>query len=382
MKPGDGLDRYLPALSESGARWARFLGLVGAALVLYWIASALSSVLTPIVAALAVAYVLNPAVSWISIRLRFSRLAVVTMLLVLILGLAIVLLLIGALQVVQLGGNIPEYIARLQVWAAATFPKLFGPEDPARLTEFLNSHGVTVGRRLVDYVGAALSNLAYWASVCVLLPMYTFFFLLHFDEIVRTIRDHLPAAYRLTIVRVAQTIDTAVANFFRGRLIVCLIVGALAGAGWMIVSVPYALPLGALAGTLNLIPYCSGLALIPAIILAYLNALDAGANWVWAVGGVFVVYAAVQAVESFVLSPMIEARSSGLHPVTTVVALLIGAQAAGLLGMLLSIPLASTLKSLSGEYLLPEIRRLAGRPQPDTPARAAPPTADRGEPDA
>lgn len=382
MKPGEGLDRYLPALTESGARWARFLGLVGAAVVLYWTASALSSVLTPIVAALAVAYVLNPAVSWIASRLRFSRLAVVTMLLVLVLGLAIVLLLIGALQVVQLGGNIPQYIARLQEWAASTFPKLFGPEDQARLTEFLKSHGVTVGRRLVDYVGLALSNLAYWASVCVLLPMYTFFFLLHFDEIAQSIRDHLPAAYRPTIVRVAQTIDTAVANFFRGRLIVCLIVGVLSGAGWMLVSVPYALPIGALAGTLNLIPYCSGLALIPAIILAYLNALDAGANWVWAVGGVFVVYAAVQAVESFVLSPMIEARSSGLHPVTTVVALLIGAQAAGLLGMLLSIPVASTLKSLSGEYLLPEIRRLAGLPPAAAPAGAAPPAEDTREPDA
>lgn len=382
MKPGEGLDRYLPVLNESGARWARFLGLVGAAVILYWTASALSSVLTPIVAALAVAYVLNPAVSWIASRLRFSRLAVVTMLLVLVLGLAIVLLLIGALQVVQLGGNIPQYIARLQEWAAATFPKLFGPEDQARLTEFLKSHGVTVGRRLVDYVGLALSNLAYWASVCVLLPMYTFFFLLHFDEIVQSIRDHLPAAYRPTIVRVAQTIDTAVANFFRGRLIVCLIVGVLSGAGWMLVSVPYALPIGALAGTLNLIPYCSGLALIPAIILAYLNALDAGANWVWAVGGVFVVYAAVQAVESFVLSPMIEARSSGLHPVTTVVALLIGAQAAGLLGMLLSIPVASTLKSLSGEYLLPEIRRLAGLPNAVAPAGTAPPAEDTREPDA
>ena len=54
------------------------------------------------------------------------------------------------------------------------------------------------------------------------------------------------------------------------------------------------------------------------------------------------------------------AQSSGLHPVTTVIVLLIGGQIAGMLGMLLSIPIASTLKTLGGEFVMPEIRRLAG----------------------
>ncbi|RMF74919.1 MAG: AI-2E family transporter, partial [Planctomycetota bacterium] len=85
----------------------------------------------------------------------------------------------------------------------------------------------------------------------------------------------------------------------------------------------------------------------------------------------------VQAIESFLLTPLIESRSSGLHPVTTVVALLIGGKLAGLLGMLLAIPIASTLKSLGAEWVLPEVRRLAKRaaagepPPPATEANAA-----------
>jgi predicted PurR-regulated permease PerM len=81
----------------------------------------------------------------------------------------------------------------------------------------------------------------------------------------------------------------------------------------------------------------------------------------------------VQTLDSFVLSPYILGRSSGLHPVTTLAVLLIGGQVAGLLGMLLAIPVASTLKTLAAEFVLPEIRRLAGRPaddaapQPHTP---------------
>ena len=125
------------------------------------------------------------------------------------------------------------------------------------------------------------------------------------------------------------------------------------------VGIPYSLPLGALAGRLNLVPFMSLLALPPALVLSYLEAAQNDTNWVLPVLLAMGVYMAVQALESFVLTPCIEARSSGLHPITTVVALLIGATWAGLLGMLLAIPIASTLKVFAVEYVLPEIRRLA-----------------------
>ncbi len=54
------------------------------------------------------------------------------------------------------------------------------------------------------------------------------------------------------------------------------------------------------------------------------------------------------------------AQSSGLHPVTAVIVLLIGGQIAGVLGMLLAVPIASTLKTLGAEFVMPEVRRLAG----------------------
>jgi predicted PurR-regulated permease PerM len=117
------------------------------------------------------------------------------------------------------------------------------------------------------------------------------------------------------------------------------------------------------------------LALPPALLLTYFNAAGAGENWVVAVTLVLIVYLAVQAVESFILTPTIQAKAAGLHPITTVIVLLIGGELAGLLGMLLAIPIASTLKSLATEYLLPELRRLAATKQPavtdETQARSA-----------
>jgi len=108
----------------------------------------------------------------------------------------------------------------------------------------------------------------------VLLPMYAFFFLLHFNTMVRAIHEHLPDRYRATIERVVTTIDRSIANFFRGRLIICLLVGTLTAIGWTIVRVPYPLPLGAMAGILTLVPFMSVLALPPAMILAYASAVD------------------------------------------------------------------------------------------------------------
>jgi predicted PurR-regulated permease PerM len=405
------MDEYLPQLSERGRRWVRFFGLLAAATLLIWIALVLRQVLTPIVAALALAYILNPLVTWLEQRYEIKRVTSISIGLGLLLLLGVSLLFAGTVQVVQLAGDAPEYTERAIRWVDQTVPGLFGtgtqpqpaspasapstlPTDPStaplgvtsperieqpagptareQLAKLAKDHGLTVGRSIISRVASIVSDVFYWASFTVLLPVFTFFFLWHFNEIVVTIRAHLPTDYRPTVVRVATTIDGAISNFFRGRLLVCLAVGTLTGLGWLGIGlfgvvVPYNLALGALAGVLNLVPFMSVLALPPALLLTYLHAAEFGDNWIVGVTLVLGVYMAVQAMESFLLSPVIESKASGLHPVTTVIALLIGGQLAGLLGMLLAIPITSTLKSLGGEYLLPEVRRLAGIKEPEPP---------------
>ena len=377
------MERYFPRLTERGRRWVRFLALVAAAAVLIWIAVALRQILTPIVAALAVAYILNPLVTWLETSREIKRVTSITVgLVVLALG-GTTLLVAGGVQVVQLAGDVPDYAQRSVRWLDETIPGLLAAApatDPAttqpaasaaeagrereRLTKLASEHGLTIGKSLISYLTRFVSNALYWLSLTVLLPLYTFFFLLKFNEFTKLVHDHLPVDYRDTIVRVATTIDEAIASFFRGRLLVCMAVGAITGVGWLClgwfgVRVPYNLALGALAGVLNLIPFMSVLALPPALILTYLATSAAGENWVVALTLVAGVYMAAQAIEAFVLNPTILAKASGLHAVTTVIALLIGGQVAGLLGMLLAIPIASTLKSLIAEYVMPEIRRVA-----------------------
>ncbi|MBL8880833.1 MAG: AI-2E family transporter [Phycisphaerales bacterium] len=355
---------YVPHLSPRARRWARFFAVLVGGIVLYFLLRRLSVVVTPIAVGMAIAYILNPLVTYLEkshrIRRAISITAIYTVGVTLFIVVTTLLVTRGLDQILRLARNAPEYFSNLMLWLdKAGFGAASQPADTTQLTNWIRERGAVVGQQSLDWLTATLSSATAWVSAGILVPMYAFFFLLHFEQIVNAVRDHLPAVYRDTIVRIASTADKAMADFFRGRLIVCMIVGVLTAIGWLIVGVPYSVPLGLLVGVLNLVPFLSILGLPPAILITYIHASQAGAPWLWPVLLAIGVFSLVQSIESFVLTPWISQHTSGLHPVTTVIVLLIGAELAGLLGMLLSIPLASTLKSLAIEWVLPEIRRLA-----------------------
>ena len=379
------MGNYLPPLSDNARRWLRFILMLLVIGLLSGLMLSLRGVFTPILTALAIAYILNPLVTW-GQRCGVSRLLVIAVLyfagvfVLLILGLFLVTTAVE--QIIDLRESLGGYLETAKQWIVAHTPVATQDAetqpDKAGIStwwqEFAplaQQHGVSVANTMLTFLTGLLASVFNWITIFVLIPMYSFFFLWKYNNIVSTIRDHLPAQWRDSTVYFATTIDRAIANFFRGRLLVCLIVGLLTGLGWTLVGVPYSLPLGALAGVLNLVPFMSLLALPLALVITYLDALQDAVNWVAPVLMTMGVYMLVQALESFVLTPTIESRSSGLHPITTVVALLIGAEWAGLLGMLLAIPIASTVKTFAVEYVLPEIQRLA-TPPPESPAEPEP----------
>ena len=388
------MQEYIPKLSEGARRWVRFGVLLLALALLCWAAYCLRTVFTPLAVAAAIAYVLNPLVSGLERRRRVPRLATVivtfTLLGMLVIGGGFYVASRTVAQVVEFQERVPAYIETIGGWISSVQARVHESEltpaaspttaaaEPAPLTgqsvsppqnwwqwaaPALQAHGVGLARTVLNYLGATFANIADLVALLVLIPVFTFYFLWRFNDIVQVIHDHLPAAYRTEVVHVVQTIDAAVASFFRGRLLICLVVGVLTAIGWSLTGVPYSLLLGLLTGLLNIVPGLSLLALPPALLFTFLAATQANAPWLWPVVLTMGVYMGVQAVDSFVLNPLIAGRTSGLHVLTIVLALLIGAHLAGLLGLLLAIPVASTLKTLAAHWVLPEIRRLA-RPAP------------------
>ncbi len=370
------MNEYLPALSRRGVRWLRFLAVVVAVALLLLFAYRIQGVLNPILLALAIAYVVNPVVVWLKRARDVPRLHST----IAIFGVgslaAATLTIILAVPLVEQTSALAERLAGasgpLLRWVRDRAPDLLGTSQPTRLLQ--DRGAAVVGSAFAALLGI-LSWVSHWLSLLFLLPMYAFVFIWKFDDIVAAIRDHLPYAVRDTVVSIARTTDRAMADFFRGRLIVCAAVGFLTAVGWWVVGVAYAIPLGLLMGALNLVPFLSIIGLPFVLLIAFLSAHDAGQSWVWPVVGAMIVYMLVQAIESFALAPYLLSQSSGLHPITTVIVLLVGAELAGAFGMLLSIPLASTLKTLAGEFLMPEIRRLAAGPPVGPPAAPPDPSA-------
>jgi len=376
------METFLPKLPAAARPWLRLIALLAAAALLCWIGyAARAAFTTPLLLALALAYILNPLVTWFERRWGAPRLLTVGIVFVLVIALLVVGGFYVGARIVEQGTQFREsagrYVDQLARWAQAHERAATGRQPTTEAVDWwatagplLKQHGAALAGTISDYTRSALGSVLDLVSLLLLEPLLTFFLLWRFNDLVRAVRDHLPAATRSTIVHVVVTTDHAIASFFRGRLIVCFVIGSLSALGWTLAGVPYALLLGLLMGLLSLVPFLSLLALPPALLLAY----DAGQpSWAWPVTLAMVVYVAVQTLDSFVLSPYILGRSSGLHPVTTLAVLLIGGQVAGLLGMLLAIPVAGTLKTLAAEFVLPEIRRLAGRPaddaapQPHTP---------------
>jgi predicted PurR-regulated permease PerM len=362
------MDRYLPPLSPTAARWVRLAGLLATLVLLGWAVLDLRPVLTPILVALSVAYVCNPLVSLIERRgvprlYAIIGLYVVGTCLLLILGVFLTVKTIE--QFIELRANIGEYVQATRAWFAARAEPAASAPAVDWWREFgplIQEHGVAVANRALGFLTGLFASVLNWLTIFVLIPLYTFVFLWKFNDILRAIRDHLPARSRDGTLHLATIIDRAIASFFRGRLIICLVVGLVTAVGWTLVGVPYSVPLGVLTGVLSLVPFLSLLVLPPALVSSYFGAVQADADWKVPVLLTMGVFLLVQALESFVVAPYVLAKSSGLHPLSTVVVLMIGAHWGGLAGLLLAIPVASTLKVLTSEFVLPELRRLAAQP--------------------
>ena len=128
-------------------------------------------------------------------------------------------------------------------------------------------------------------------------------------------------------------------SFFRGQLLIGLIMGVLLATGFSLGGLKFGLAIGLITGLLNIVPYLGSiLGLSVALPLAFLQP----GGGLPLVGICLVVFAAVQAIEGWLLTPRIMGRQTGLHPVAIIVAVFFWGKAlGGILGMMLAVSLTA-----------------------------------------
>lgn len=198
------------------------------------------------------------------------------------------------------------------------------------------------------------------ALLVFLVPFYFFFFATAFPRVLRFGRSLVPVEHREHIFHLVGSMDRAVSGFVRGRLVISAILGTVFAVGWLIVGVPYALALGLMIGILCAVPYLSAIGVPIAISLLAVDqfGLDPDQRMAW--WGILlwptVVYGIGQTLDDWVLTPLIQGKTTDLDPVSIVVAVLAGGSLAGVYGMLLAVPLAACVKIMLRELVMPRIR--------------------------
>lgn len=201
----------------------------------------------------------------------------------------------------------------------------------------------------------------------VTIAFLTLFLLLDGHRLFRVALDHVPERTRPRWDRAARGIYRTVGGYVTGNVTISIIAGVLATPVIYGLGVPYAVSLGVVVALFDLVPLAG--ATIAAVVVVLVSLATEG--WVDALvlGVFFLVY---QQFENHVLQPLIYGRTVRISPVIVLVAILVGADLAGVLGALSAIPVAGSIQVIVGELLAS--RRERPSPGPEAaPARPAEP---------
>lgn len=208
--------------------------------------------------------------------------------------------------------------------------------------------------KIGSWLFGQVNRVASWFGVLAalaLVPVYTFYFLFEKRRISSHWTDYLPvtdSAFKNELVFILDSINNYLIAFFRGQVLVAICDGILYGIGFMIVGVPYAALIGAAAVFLTIIPFIGA---IIVCVSAVLISLIQHGDWLHPLLALGVV-GVVQALEGLVISPKIMGDRVGLHPVTIIIAVMLGTTVmGGLLGGILAIPLTAALRVLMFRYI-------------------------------
>lgn len=336
---------------------------------------ALSEVLLPFVAGMAIAYFLDPVVDRLE-KFGWSRTLGTSIVLVgfLIISVGLFLLLVPVLnaQLLRLIEVVPSVLERLEPVLRPILAQLNAGADQAALGKLPSMAGEAlkwVGGMLARVVsgGVAVANLL---SLMLITPVVAFYLLRDWDRMIETIDGWLPRAQQGTIREQSASIDRTLAAFVRGQGTVCIVLSVFYAAALSLAGLQFGVVIGIFVGLISFVPFVG--AIVGGLMSIGLAAAQFD-SWqpVVIIAGIFVVG---QILEGNVLTPKLVGDAVGLHPVWVIFALLAGGALFGFVGVLLALPAAAVIGVLTRfglvEYLASPLH-LHGIPPPDDTASGA-----------
>ena len=313
---------------------------------------ALSSILLPFVAGMAIAYMLDPLADWLE-KHKLSRTIAATLILLafFVTAAALLIMLFPLLkrQVVDLFQMIPNIVETLRMEALPWLEGIIAELPPETMDDIRKAAKNFAGNaaKWVTKVAANIwsGGVAFFnmLSLLVITPVVAFYLLRDWDLMIAKVDTWLPRRVQLTIHEQACAIDETLAAFVRGQSSVCLVLALFYGIGLTLVGLKSGLLVGFGAGFISFVPYVGAAAgLMVGLVIASFQFSE----WI-PIGIVAVIFLVGQALESYVLTPRLVGNRVGLHPVWIIFALLAGGALFGFTGVLLAVPVAAVIGVLA-----------------------------------
>ncbi|MBL0224193.1 MAG: AI-2E family transporter [Geobacteraceae bacterium] len=329
-----------------------------------------STVFLQLFIAFALAYILNPAVEFLEkkrVNRIISILIVFSTALIACAGFTIFLAvsISGELSSMQL--NLPGYAQRLYEVTPDTVKSYLKIETPEKITGRLNELLQQARGMSPDLLKPVLAFLqkAFSSTISLILtllgyfiiPVYLFYLLADWPRLRRFVDSFIPDRFLGSYREKLGEVDTVLSGFIRGQLSVCAILAVLYSIGLYFIGIDLAIAIGTLAGITFIIPYVGTIiGIVLSMSMAFLKFHDI-LHPLLCLGW----FSLVQVLEGMAITPKVVGDNVGLHPLVAIVALLIGGQIFGLMGMLLAVPVTAVLqvflRSLAGWYRTTEFYR-------------------------
>lgn len=356
LKPVIDFDRFIRGLLFLAVITVLVLGL-------RW----LSPVLIPFFAAWAIAWILAPVVNFFqsTCRLR-SRVLSVLITLALLIGLAsaVAWLIIPPLidGVTQIKEALLSYLAsghirniHLPEWLDHLMQQWL---DQEKIQSMLRSDNLmkTIRETLPHVWNMLVStaNLVMSLVGAAFGALYLFFLLLDYDYYTTAWINWLPRAQRNFFRRLSEDLGRNMRGYFRGQALVALSNCVMFTLGFWIIGLPMPLGMGLFVGLISFIPYVQVVGFAPAAVLALMEMSDTGRSFWGLMALVLLVYIVVQVLQDTVFTPRIMGKIMGLSSAMVLLSLSIWSYMAGIIGLIIALPLTTIIFAYYKRYILKE----------------------------
>jgi predicted PurR-regulated permease PerM len=178
-----------------------------------------------------------------------------------------------------------------------------------------------------------------------LIPLFFFYLINDYEKIIQGIQSFIPASWKPKFKHYLNLSHEISRDYIRGQLLVAGILSLLYAIGLTLIGLKFGFLIGLLSGFLSIIPYAGF------TIGFTVSLLIGAANYeqLSSLFGVVAVFSVVQSLEGTLITPKLVGNKVGLSSLTTMLALIIGGNLLGIIGMLIAIPIAAILKNITLE---------------------------------